>query len=93
MIRKHIIFRGWVQGVGFRWRACQAAELYGCTGWVRNEWDGAVSMEIRCAGLALQTDEMKISFALPAAPFHTGHTDIRIKPCESGRKAERPGLR
>ena len=67
MIRKHIIFRGWVQGVGFRWRACQAAELYGCTGWVRNEWDGAVSMEIRCAGLALQTDEMKISFALPAA--------------------------
>lgn len=36
---------------------------------------------------------MKISFALSAAPFHTGHTDIRIKPCESGRKAERFGIR
>ena len=47
MIRKHIIFRGWVQGVGFRWRARQAADHYGCTGWVRNEWDGTVSMEIQ----------------------------------------------
>ena len=47
MIRKHFIFYGWVQGVGFRWRARQAADLYGCTGWVRNEWDGTVSMEIQ----------------------------------------------
>ena len=45
--RKHIIFHGFVQGVGFRWRARQAAELYGCTGWVRNEWDGTVEMEIQ----------------------------------------------
>ena len=47
MIRKHMIFHGWVQGVGFRWRVRQAADLYGCTGWVRNEWDGTVSMEIQ----------------------------------------------
>ena len=47
MIRKHMIFHGWVQGVGFRWRARQAADLYDCTGWVRNEWDGTVSMEIQ----------------------------------------------
>ena len=47
MIRKRIIFTGWVQGVGFRWRARQAAEMYGCTGWVRNEWDGSVTMEIQ----------------------------------------------
>ncbi len=46
-IRKHIVFEGWVQGVGFRYRACRAAELYGCTGWVRNESNGAVSMEIQ----------------------------------------------
>lgn len=45
--RKHIIFHGFVQGVGFRWRARQAADLYGCTGWVRNEWDGTVEMEIQ----------------------------------------------
>ena len=38
---------GLVQGVGFRWRAQQAANLYGCTGWVRNEWDGSVTMELQ----------------------------------------------
>ena len=47
MTRKHIVFTGYVQGVGFRWRARQAANLYGCTGWVRNEWDGSVTMEIQ----------------------------------------------
>ena len=47
MVRKHITFYGWVQGVGFRYRARHAAELYGCTGWVRNEWDGSVTMEIQ----------------------------------------------
>ena len=47
MTRKHIVFTGFVQGVGFRWRARQAANLYGCTGWVRNEWDGSVTMEIQ----------------------------------------------
>ena len=47
MIRKHIVFTGQVQGVGFRWRAVQAARLYECTGWCRNEWDGSVTMEIQ----------------------------------------------
>ena len=47
MIRKHITFCGWVQGVGFRYRARHAANLYSCTGWVRNEWDGSVTMEIQ----------------------------------------------
>ena len=47
MIRKHIVFTGAVQGVGFRYRARHAAELYGCTGWVRNEYDGSVVMEIQ----------------------------------------------
>ena len=47
MIRRHISFRGRVQGVGFRYRSCRAAEAFGCTGWVRNEYDGSVSMEIQ----------------------------------------------
>ena len=47
MIRKHIVFYGSVQGVGFRWRARNAAEHFSCTGWARNEWDGSVSMEIQ----------------------------------------------
>ena len=47
LTRKRIVFTGSVQGVGFRWRARHAADLYGCTGWVRNEWDGSVIMEIQ----------------------------------------------
>ncbi len=47
ILRKHIVFSGAVQGVGFRWRAARAAEMYGCTGWCRNEWDGSVTMEIQ----------------------------------------------
>lgn len=44
-IRKHIIFYGRVQGVGFRYRAEYVAENYGVTGWVRNLYDGSVEME------------------------------------------------
>ena len=47
MIRKRITFYGSVQGVGFRWRARHASDLYCCTGWGRNEWDGSVVMEIQ----------------------------------------------
>lgn len=44
-IRRHIIFYGAVQGVGFRYRAYYAARACGVTGWVRNLWDGSVEME------------------------------------------------
>ena len=47
MIRQHIVFYGWVQGVGFRYRAEHAAALYGATGWVRKDPDGSVTMEIQ----------------------------------------------
>ena len=47
MIRKRITFTGRVQGVGFRWRARAAAEFTGCTGWVSNEFDGSVLMELQ----------------------------------------------
>ncbi len=47
LLRKHLIFEGLVQGVGFRWRARQAARAVGVTGWVRNDWNGTVSMELQ----------------------------------------------
>ena len=46
-VRKRITFFGWVQGVGFRYRARQAASLAGATGWAENRDDGAVTMEIQ----------------------------------------------
>ena len=47
VIRRALRFTGSVQGVGFRWRAVQAANAEGVTGWVRNDADGGVSMEIQ----------------------------------------------
>lgn len=47
VIRKHIVFTGRVQGVGFRYRAKYVASGLGLTGWVRNEWDGSVEMEVQ----------------------------------------------
>ncbi|MBR6044450.1 MAG: acylphosphatase [Ruminococcus sp.] len=45
-VRKHIIFRGSVQGVGFRYRLYYAARANGVSGWVRNEYDGSVEAEL-----------------------------------------------
>ena len=47
MIRKRYAFYGNVQGVGFRFQAEYAAKTFGVTGWVRNEYDGSVTMEIQ----------------------------------------------
>ena len=45
--RRRISFYGEVQAVGFRYVAREAALRFGVTGWVRNEYDGSVTMEIQ----------------------------------------------
>ena len=47
IVRKHIYFSGQVQGVGFRYRAKNAARANDLTGWVDNLWDGRVEMEVQ----------------------------------------------
>ena len=46
-IRKHIIFYGRVQGVGFRYYAVQKANQLGLTGWVKNAENGEVIAEVQ----------------------------------------------
>ena len=46
-IRKRMVFHGWVQGVGFRYTAKHLAQSIGLTGWVKNEYDGTVLMEVQ----------------------------------------------
>ncbi len=43
--RAHIIVKGTVQGVGFRWFTRNAASACGIAGWVRNKADGSVEIE------------------------------------------------
>ncbi|HAJ74750.1 MAG TPA: acylphosphatase [Lachnospiraceae bacterium] len=47
IVRRRFEFAGRVQGVGFRWRTKIAAEELDLTGWVKNEWDGSVIMEVQ----------------------------------------------
>lgn len=44
--RYYYIFKGRVQGVGFRFTAIHYANNLGLNGWVKNEYDGTVSMEV-----------------------------------------------
>lgn len=46
MIRQHVIVRGQVQGVGFRWSAQAEAHRIGVTGYARNRRDGTVEVEV-----------------------------------------------
>ena len=46
-IRKHIVFYGRVQGVGFRYYAVNKANQLGLTGWVKNLPDETVEMEVQ----------------------------------------------
>ncbi len=58
-IRKHFIFYGSVQGVGFRYRAYHTALRLGITGWVKNLSDGSVEMEAQ--GSERDIDELILS--------------------------------
>lgn len=54
--RYQIRFFGRVQGVGFRWTAKNLASLNSLTGWVLNDWDGSVLMEVQ--GEKIKIDAM-----------------------------------
>lgn len=73
VVRKTIKVKGYVQGVGFRYRAYNAANLYRVTGWVQNNPDGSVSMEMQgseeeidkvfetiCNGRYVEIDDMEV---------------------------------
>ena len=73
MVRKAIMVKGYVQGVGFRYRAYNAANMYRVTGWVRNNPDGSVSMEMQgseeaidkvvetiCGGRYVEIDDVEV---------------------------------
>ena len=86
LIRRHIVFHGWVQGVGFRYRARHAADLYSCTGWVRNEWDGSVVMEIQ--GEEENID--RVIFAIEAGRYvRIENMDSRMIPLVEGERGFR----
>ena len=54
IIRRHYRFTGIVQGVGFRFRCFSIANELKLTGFVKNEYDGSVSMEVQGEGMQIE---------------------------------------
>jgi acylphosphatase len=84
---RHVIFRGRVQGVGFRYTSRQIACHYAVTGFVRNLRDGDVEMFIQ--GEPAEIDnciaDIQSEFAghvrdtqIEPAAFSPRYTDFRI---------------
>jgi acylphosphatase len=49
LIRRHVLYRGTVQGVGFRYTARSLAGSFAVSGYVRNLPDGTVELEVQGA--------------------------------------------
>jgi acylphosphatase len=84
---RRIVFRGEVQGVGFRYTSHRIARRYGVTGYVRNQADGSVEMFIQ--GPAREIDnclaDIRDAFdgyirdvQTEEAPFDIRYRDFRI---------------
>ena len=54
MIRRRVIYRGMVQGVGFRWTTWRLASGFEVTGTVRNCVDGTVEVVVEGAAAEVQ---------------------------------------
>ena len=62
MIRNHILIKGHVQGVGYRYFCQNIADVYELTGWVKNLPDQSVEIEIQGKeeNIELFTKELKM---------------------------------
>ncbi|RMH13354.1 MAG: acylphosphatase [Planctomycetota bacterium] len=67
MKRRSVVYEGRVQGVGFRAMVSKLARPMPLTGWVRNEPDGSVRLEV-------QGDEIDIARLLASIRQQRGET-------------------
>ena len=82
-IRKHFIFHGSVQGVGFRYRMYYAARSNDVSGWVKNLYDGTVEAELEGTESAIDMTVMQTengrfvsidSMDVRTVPIHGSHS-------------------
>lgn len=60
-MRLHVVVRGRVQGVGFRWFVGETARRLNLAGWVRNRNDGSV--EVAADGDNVAVDMLRTALA------------------------------
>lgn len=66
-MRLHLLVRGRVQGVGFRWYVRELARKLGLSGWVRNCPDGAVEIAAEGSEESLQRLQRELRIGPPGA--------------------------
>ena len=74
MLRIHVMVRGRVQAVGFRYFAYQLAHQYELTGWVKNLYDGTVELEVQGNSKAIE----KFLVTLKKGNGYSRVTDIKV---------------
>ena len=67
----HVVVRGRVQGVGYRWFVREAARQLGLAGWVRNRPDGSVEIVADGDGAALGSLRHALEQGPPGASVAT----------------------
>jgi acylphosphatase len=63
----HLVVRGRVQGVGFRWFVRERARRWGLSGWVRNNPDGSVELAARGDRVGLEGIRRDVAMGPPGA--------------------------
>ena len=85
---KHVIFKGQVQGVGFRYTTKRIAGRYDVTGFVRNLPDGTVEVLVQGPPQEVDDclDEVRSSFRdhihdsrIERTSYNSRYTDFRIE--------------
>jgi acylphosphatase len=74
-VAKHVVYRGRVQGVGFRYTASEAAQQFAVTGYIRNLPSGEV--ELTAEGEESVVDTFLDQVASRMADYIT---DVHMKP-------------
>ncbi|MCP4724036.1 MAG: acylphosphatase [bacterium] len=74
-VRANIVVKGVVQGVGFRWFVIRTAEKLKVTGWVKNNYDGSVEIDIEGdrSEIEILIGEVKVG------PRSSVVTDVTVK--------------
>lgn len=84
MERLRITFSGRVQRVGFRATARECAATGRVSGWVRNEHDGTVTMEIQGAPSEIRGVLAQIQQRMGAKITGMDQVPLALEPAESG---------
>ncbi|MGD8166902.1 acylphosphatase [Herbiconiux sp. P16] len=94
MVRRRVVVRGEVQGVGYRWAARDRAVALGVTGFVQNLRDGSVLAEVEGSAAAVEAMVEWMRSGPPGAhvtSIYTSDTESnsRLVPSASGFEIRR----